>query len=96
MSKHFFRLSSAHRDPASSKEQSSKDQVSLLYELGLIGDPDKRTRKQEKGQGREQPGGVRSVPGSRSEKGMHHLICFHFSSIAFTPRSEDLSLLHIH
>lgn len=61
MSKNFFGLSLSHREPpaVSSKTEPKayrkRDQVSALYELGLLDDSDKRTIRREN-KGREAPG----------------------------------------
>jgi hypothetical protein len=79
MSKIFFSFASRDRERtqstinAAAKPSSTaaghkeKDQVSVLYELGLLSDSDKRTRRREKGQGREEPSGAR-VAGSHPKK----------------------------
>jgi hypothetical protein len=70
MSKGFFGHSSLfHRDPAPSSASSAaaprprlrkeRDQVSVLCELGLLSDSDKRPRRRATTGGREQPGGAR-------------------------------------
>jgi hypothetical protein len=80
MSKGFFGHSSLfHRDPAAARPatststpairrrpQNERDQVSALYELGLLSDSDKRTRWRAATTGGQQhPGGAR-VAGSRT------------------------------
>jgi hypothetical protein len=69
MSKRFLTSSSSNPDSAfaTSKEQKEKDQVSVLYELGLLSSSDKGTRRREKDKGRELPGGAR-IAGSHSKK----------------------------
>ncbi|PVH73587.1 hypothetical protein DL98DRAFT_431100 [Cadophora sp. DSE1049] len=79
MSKNFFGLKPSHRDhpPADSqnepKSYRKKDQVSALYELGLLDDSDKRTIRREN-KGREAPGaGGSRVAGSHLKKNSPHM-----------------------
>ncbi|KAG4025271.1 hypothetical protein MFRU_062g00220 [Monilinia fructicola] len=74
MSKRFlgYRTSSASdtgRNPTSfsRREQEQKDQVSRLYELGLLSKSDKRSRRREKDKDKDLPGGAR-VAGSHPKK----------------------------
>lgn len=75
MSKRFL----AHHTPSTSdtgrnptsfsrREQEQKDQVSRLYELGLLSDSDKRSRRLEKDKVKDLPGGAR-VAGSHPKNG---------------------------
>ncbi|KAB8291564.1 hypothetical protein EYC80_006364 [Monilinia laxa] len=77
MSKRFlgYRTPSASdtgRNPTSfsRSEQEQKDQVSRLYELGLLSKSDKRSRRQEKDKDKDLPGGAR-VAGSHPKKDSH-------------------------
>ncbi|ESZ92848.1 hypothetical protein SBOR_6756 [Sclerotinia borealis F-4128] len=73
MSKKFL----AHHPPSSPdtrnptsfsrREQEQNDQVSRLYELGLLSDLDKRSRRREKDKDKDLPGGAR-VAGSHPKK----------------------------
>lgn len=58
MSKKFFGLSSSARNPTSPiQEKTQADSVSALYELGLLGSGDGRSKRREKGQNRDLLGG---------------------------------------
>ncbi|KAH7412866.1 hypothetical protein BKA64DRAFT_339498 [Cadophora sp. MPI-SDFR-AT-0126] len=79
MSKNFFGLKLSHRDqpPADfqnePKSYRKKDQVSVLYELGLLDDSDKRTIRREN-KGKEAPGaGGARVAGSLLKKNSPHM-----------------------
>ncbi|KAE8454169.1 hypothetical protein EG329_005094 [Mollisiaceae sp. DMI_Dod_QoI] len=73
MSKNFFgHAFSTNRTPPLPKDppaatSKKKDEVSLLYELGLLDESDKRPRRREKDKDREEPGGAR-VAGSYPKK----------------------------
>lgn len=69
MSKNFWGQTS-NRDPttAKSKEQREKDQVSTLYELGLLSNSDKKPRRV-KDRDQVRPNGGDRVAGSQSKKG---------------------------
>ncbi|KAF7865988.1 hypothetical protein EAF04_006151 [Stromatinia cepivora] len=65
------------RNPTSfsRKEEEQKDQVSRLYELGLLSDSDKRSRRREKDKVRGPFGGAH-VAGSRSKKDNRKILEF--------------------
>jgi hypothetical protein len=78
MSKVLFGNNFANRDPASSstktRDQQEQDQVSALYELGLLGGSDKKTRRREKGKDKDIPSGAR-VAGPPPKKGALPRVC---------------------
>ena len=62
----------SNREPTEpkSKEQKEKDQISTLYELGLLCDSDNRPRRvKDKDQDQVRHNGGDRVAGSRSKKG---------------------------
>jgi len=71
MSKNFLGLNSSSRESvsAATKEQREKDQVSALYELGLLSNSDKRPSRRGKDKDREGPGAGARVAGSHPRKG---------------------------
>jgi hypothetical protein len=69
MSKNFWgQTSNPEPATAKSREQQERDQVSTLYELGLLSSSDKKPRRV-KDRDQVRPGGGDRVAGSQSKKG---------------------------
>ena len=78
MSKNFWGHSTSNREPATAKsrEQQEKDQVSTLYELGLLSNSDKKPRRK-KDKDQVLAGGGARVAGSHPKKGTQIPAQFH-------------------
>jgi hypothetical protein len=66
---------------AATREQQNKDQVSVLYELGLLSNSDKRPSRREKDKDREVPGAGARVAGSHPRKGTLQSIHLFFAPL---------------
>jgi hypothetical protein len=90
MSRKFWELKSNRElSAAKTREDQERVQVATLYDLGLISNPNKRSRRRQEGD-HSRPHGADRVTGSRLKKGTqeNHPTC------SFSPSPS--SLLHIH